>query len=104
VPDGEHDGDRGKRDEHDEAYGDRDGDAVLLADAGGAGCTPASSRLARQREAVRRAGRLDRAERRLAPLGATGERRVSGRSVAFTRTEQRAATALRWCLVPRRGE
>jgi hypothetical protein len=34
APDGEHGPDRSKRRKHDEAYGDRDSDAVLLADVG----------------------------------------------------------------------
>jgi hypothetical protein len=37
VPDGEHGAHRGNSGKHDETYGDRDGDAVLLADAGAPG-------------------------------------------------------------------
>jgi len=43
VPDGEHGAHRGNSGKHDETYGDWNGDAVLLADAGAPGYLPARS-------------------------------------------------------------
>jgi hypothetical protein len=43
VPDGEHGAHRGNSGKHDETYGDWNGDAVLLADAGALGYLPARS-------------------------------------------------------------